>query len=46
MMTAQSIRALRETATNLGARDFLTKPMLPEVLVGAVEKALANSNAA
>ncbi len=38
MMTAQSSVAVE--AIKMGAHDFLSKPVLPEVLVGAVRKAL------
>jgi FixJ family two-component response regulator len=44
MMTAQSSDALAVEAIEMGAHDFLAKPLLPEVLVGAVRKALADSN--
>jgi len=40
IMTAQGTAALREMAENLGACDFLAKPFPPEVLIGAVQKAL------
>lgn len=46
MMTAQSSAALAVEALKLGAHDFLSKPVLPEVLVEAVRSALALSNAA
>jgi two-component system, LuxR family, response regulator FixJ len=44
IMTAQSSVALAVEAIKMGAHDFLSKPVRPEVLVGAVRKALANSN--
>lgn len=43
IMTAQSSVALAVEAMKMGAHDFLSKPVLPEVLVAAVRKALANS---
>lgn len=46
IMTAQGTAALRETAANLGACDFLAKPFCPEVLIGAVRKALTSHDAA
>lgn len=45
IMTAQGTAALRETAENLGACDFLAKPFRPEALIGAVRKALTSRDA-
>lgn len=42
IMTAQGTAALREMAENLGACDFLAKPFQPEVLIGAVRKAITS----
>lgn len=46
MMTAHSSGALAVEAIQMGAHDFLPKPVPPEVLVGAVRSALAISNTA
>ena len=43
MVTAQNSVALAVEAIKMGARDFLLKPVLPEVLLGAVRSALGNS---
>lgn len=46
MMTAESGVDLAAKAIEMGAHDFLRKPVLPEALVGAVRSALAISNMA
>jgi two-component system response regulator FixJ len=43
ILTAQNSVALAVEAMKMGAHDFLLKPVLPDVLVAAVRKALANS---
>jgi FixJ family two-component response regulator len=42
LMTAQGTTELRERASSLGAIEFLTKPVLPEVLAAAVRRALGS----
>ena len=46
VMTGQATQRVRETASRLGAFDFLAKPFGPDALIGTVRNALESRNAA